>query len=89
MEVNIREVAGIHVVELSGELDANTSPVAQQQILPLATEGARILLDMRGVTFMSSAGLRLLLLDVPPGGGAEGNRRARRTCRKICRTRCR
>lgn len=61
MEVNVREVGGIHVVELSGELDANTSPVAQQKILPLATEGARILLDMGGVTFMSSAGLRLLL----------------------------
>jgi anti-sigma B factor antagonist len=61
MTVNIREVGGIHVVELSGELDANTSPVAQQQILPLATEGSRILLDMAGVSFMSSAGLRLLL----------------------------
>jgi hypothetical protein len=31
----------VHVVELAGELDANTSPVAQQQILPLATEGSR------------------------------------------------
>jgi len=61
MEVNVREVAGIHVVELSGELDANTSPAAQAKIMPLAIEGARILLDMGGVTFMSSAGLRLLL----------------------------
>ena len=61
MNVNVREANGVHVVELSGELDANTSPVAQQQILPLATAGARILLDMGGVSFMSSAGLRLLL----------------------------
>jgi anti-sigma B factor antagonist len=61
MTVNIREVEGVHVVELSGELDANTSPVAQQQIMPLATAGSRILLDMAGVSFMSSAGLRLLL----------------------------
>ena len=61
MNVNVREADGIHVVELSGELDANTSPVAQQQILPLATAGSRILLDMGGVSFMSSAGLRLLL----------------------------
>ncbi len=29
--------------------------------MPLATEGSRILLDMAGVSFMSSAGLRLLL----------------------------
>jgi anti-sigma B factor antagonist len=62
ISVNIREAGGVHVVELSGELDANTSPLAQQQILPLAREGSRILLDMGGVTFMSSAGLRLLLM---------------------------
>jgi anti-sigma B factor antagonist len=61
MTVNIREVSGVHVVELAGELDANTSPVAQQRILPLAVENARIVLDMGGVSFMSSAGLRLLL----------------------------
>jgi anti-sigma B factor antagonist len=59
--VKVSTVGQVHVVALSGELDANTSPVAQQQILPLATSGARILLDMTGVTFMSSAGLRLLL----------------------------
>lgn len=61
MDVKISKVGQVQVVALSGELDANTSPVAQQQILPLATDGARILLDMTGVTFMSSAGLRLLL----------------------------
>jgi len=61
MNVTIRDEGGVHVVTLSGDLDANTSPVAQQQILPLATEGSRILLDMTGVSFMSSAGLRLLL----------------------------
>lgn len=61
MDVKISTVDQIQVVALSGELDANTSPIAQQQILPLATEGARILLDMHGVTFMSSAGLRMLL----------------------------
>lgn len=61
MDVKISTVGQVHVVTLSGELDASTSPVAQQQILPLATDGARILLDMDGVTFMSSAGLRLLL----------------------------
>jgi anti-sigma B factor antagonist len=61
MDVKISKVGQVQVVALSGELDANTSPVAQQLILPLATDGARILLDMTGVTFMSSAGLRLLL----------------------------
>ena len=61
MDVKVSTVGQVRLVTLSGELDASTSPVAQQQILPLAIDGARILLDMDGVTFMSSAGLRLLL----------------------------
>jgi anti-sigma B factor antagonist len=60
MTVDIRIVDGVHVIALSGALDANTSPVAQE-VLPLAREGARILFDMHAVSFMSSAGLRLLL----------------------------
>ena len=61
MNCTLSRVDGIHVVELAGELDANTSPVAQREIMPLAGTGQSILLDMSGVTFMSSAGLRLLL----------------------------
>jgi anti-sigma B factor antagonist len=33
----------------------------QQQVLPLAQPGAKILLDMTQVPYMSSAGLRMLL----------------------------
>jgi anti-sigma B factor antagonist len=61
MEVTVREIAGVHVVELAGQLDANTSPAAQRQIMDLVAQDARILLDMAGVSFMSSAGVRLLL----------------------------
>jgi anti-sigma B factor antagonist len=61
MECSTRVVGAVNVVVLNGELDANTSPAAQQAIMPLATSGAKILLDMTGVSFMSSAGLRLLL----------------------------
>jgi anti-sigma B factor antagonist len=61
MTCTISVVEGVHVVTLEGELDANTSPAAQRDIMPLAGEGRRILLDMTGVSFMSSAGLRLLL----------------------------
>jgi anti-sigma B factor antagonist len=61
MDVHIDTINGVHVVALSGTLDANTSPAVQQEILSLAREGARLLFDMRAVSFMSSAGLRLLL----------------------------
>jgi anti-sigma B factor antagonist len=61
MELNTQTIDNITIVTITGELDAATSPVAQQQILPLATAGSRILLDLSGVPYMSSAGLRMLL----------------------------
>lgn len=62
MNLNIRAAGPATVVEIVGELDASTAPTAQQHILLLAKGGGTIVLDMSGVTFMSSAGLRLLLL---------------------------
>lgn len=61
MTVTITRLNDVTVVALAGEIDASSAPAAQQQILPAAGEGARMLLDMSGVTFMSSAGLRMLL----------------------------
>ncbi len=61
MDIAIRTVVDVTVVEMAGELDAATAPVAQQQLLPLAKAGSRILLDMTNVEYMSSAGLRMLL----------------------------
>lgn len=61
MDINVSTVHGVTVVGLIGELDAATAQVAQQQIMPLVTAGGKLLLDMSGVAFMSSAGLRLLL----------------------------
>jgi anti-sigma B factor antagonist len=50
------------VIVLEGELDGKTAPVAQGQIVPLIPAGGKIVLDMRGVGYMSSAGLRMMLL---------------------------
>ncbi len=61
MELSIRTTDDITVVAISGDLDAATAPLAQQQVLPLATAGSRILLDLSAVPYMSSAGLRMLL----------------------------
>jgi anti-sigma B factor antagonist len=62
MDVQIREVNHIVVVELLGELDSTTAPDVQSQILPLAEQNRQIILDLTGTGFMSSAGLRILLL---------------------------
>lgn len=62
MEISQKTVQNITVVELSGEITANTAPEAQGQILPLAQPNAKLILDMTKVPFMSSAGLRMLLV---------------------------
>ncbi len=45
-----------------GDIDGSTAPVLQDQILAVAQPGCRLLLDMTQVSYMSSAGLRVMLL---------------------------
>ncbi|MDY6784610.1 MAG: anti-sigma factor antagonist [Cyanobacteriota bacterium] len=61
MEIQIETVQSVAVAQLSGDIDANTASVVQQEVLPLVKPGSKILLDMTGVQYMSSAGLRMLL----------------------------
>ena len=63
IEINIENVAAsaASVVRLSGEIDATTAAVVQQNVLPLTTPGCRLVMDLTNVAYMSSAGLRMLL----------------------------
>ncbi|MBE9115498.1 STAS domain-containing protein [Lusitaniella coriacea LEGE 07157] len=61
MNIQIKTNQSVTIAELVGDLDANTAAEVQQQILPLAKPGSKILLDMTQVQYMSSAGLRMLL----------------------------
>ena len=62
MNVNVAKDGDITVVAIAGELDGKTSPEAQVQILPLVESGCKLLVDMSHVNYMSSAGLRMMLL---------------------------
>jgi anti-sigma B factor antagonist len=62
MDIHVETVREIAVVTLSGQLNSNTSADFQDGVAPLAKPGQKILLDMSGVPYMSSAGLRVLLL---------------------------
>lgn len=62
MEVNVRDDAGIVMVEPVGDIDGKTAPDFQTQVLDLVQSEARLILDMQQVAFVSSAGLRALLL---------------------------
>jgi len=61
VDVVVTTADEITTVAIDGELDASSAPTAQQQILPLAQPGAKIVLDMSKVPYMSSAGIRMLL----------------------------
>jgi len=62
MEINIREVNGVNIVEFIGNLDTNTAPEAENQINGLLDGGAsKILVNFENLNYISSAGLRVLL----------------------------
>jgi anti-sigma B factor antagonist len=61
-EVVTATVQNAKIVTLVGEIDGSSAPKAQEQILALVGPGVKVILDMTGVTYMSSAGLRMLLL---------------------------
>ncbi len=62
MEISNRTLDSVQVIAMKGELDGKTAPAAQDHVLSLAVANNKMLLDMREVTYISSAGLRMLLL---------------------------
>ncbi|MBV9450801.1 MAG: STAS domain-containing protein [Streptosporangiaceae bacterium] len=50
------------VIALDGSLDSGTAPGAQEDLERLMADGQAIVLDMSRMSYMSSAGLRILLL---------------------------
>lgn len=61
MDVEIETVDDVTVVTLAGRLDSTTSRQVRDDVMPHAEQTTSILLDMRQVRYMSSAGLRMLL----------------------------
>lgn len=62
MEVTTREQSGVAIVAITGEIDSKTAPEAQGELLPFVDKHHTLVMDVGGVTFMSSAGLRMMLL---------------------------
>jgi anti-anti-sigma factor len=62
-ELRIRGVPtdGTLLVAVAGELDLATAHELQAQVDQLATEAKELVLDLRGVAFIDSTGLRALL----------------------------
>ncbi len=62
MDVKIKEQDGISIVSLIGKLDSASSNAVQDAILEKITPNAKFVFDMQGCDFVSSAGLRVLLI---------------------------
>lgn len=61
IQIAVETVGTVAVVTAVGDIDGNTAYLVEEQVLPLALPGSRLLLDLTKVPFMSSAGLRVLL----------------------------
>ena len=62
MDVQVRTQEAVTVIAVQGDIDGSTAPTLQERVLAHAQPGCKLLLDMSGVSFMSSAGLRVLVL---------------------------
>ena len=63
MEITSRTQNGVTLVVFAGSLDSNTSPQAQQAVDGMLAAGARkMAVDCTALDYISSAGLRVLML---------------------------
>jgi anti-sigma B factor antagonist len=61
MEISIKTVGQVTVVEVIGDIDGKTATEVQEQVSAQVQPGVKMILDMTQVGYMSSAGLRMLL----------------------------
>ena len=62
MNIQSKIIDNIRVINLAGEINGRNATEVQDQLLPLAQPDCKLLLNMSGVSYMSSAGLRILLM---------------------------
>ena len=76
MNITTTEVEGITIAEFEGNLDTNTAPDAEERLGELLEKGVtKILVDFTTLNYISSAGLRVLLVTTKRLGGTGGSMR--------------
>jgi anti-sigma B factor antagonist len=62
MNIEITVQEQIVIISLIGQIDGRIAPLVQEEVRQNVQPDSRILLEMSQVSYMSSAGLRMLLL---------------------------
>jgi anti-sigma B factor antagonist len=62
MKVTLSQENGVNVISIEGSIDGKTAPMIRQEIGPTLEGAKTAILDLSKVDYLSSAGLRLLLL---------------------------
>ena len=63
MEIKQEKKGEVSVLNISGRLDATTAMELESSLVPLIEkDGKKIILDLEGLEYISSAGLRIMLL---------------------------
>lgn len=62
MTIEIKEENGFSVLSINGRIDSNSSNDLQEKISESFEQTNQILLDFKDVSYISSAGLRVLLM---------------------------
>lgn len=62
MEIKIENINGANVIALNGNLDGTTAQETQDSALPFLINNSMIIFDMKNCPYVSSAGLRVLLV---------------------------
>lgn len=62
MKISEKKSGDIDIIEVEGSIDSKTAPDLQQSAMSIISESNNVVLDITNVTFVSSAGLRVLLM---------------------------
>ncbi|MDH3998265.1 MAG: STAS domain-containing protein [Desulfuromonadales bacterium] len=73
MEISCRKEGAATILSLGGEMDAVTAPDYENSFNELITAGEKhFIVDLSGLSYISSAGLRVILTTAKTLKGAEG-----------------
>lgn len=86
MTTRIYEEGGKRIIAVEGDLDTRTCPQFQEDTKPILGSGADVILDCAGLDYVSSWGLRVILMlhnDLSSSGGSFRLRGVKENVRRV------